>query len=319
VAARAGVDEATLERAVTRARSILYERRAERVWPARDEKVLAAWNGLMLRAVAEMAHVSGREDYRALALRNGDFLFREMVRDDRVMRSWRDGTAVLAGYLEDYAAVALGALALYELTFDRLWADRAIALARSMVTWFWSDEAGGFYDTPRDHESLVTRPREITDNAIPSGTSLAAELLLRLADLMDDADFRRRATWLLDTLAEPLASYPLAFGHALGVATMAAFGTVEVALAGDPEQAPFDRLAREVASHYVPNLVLAGGAAGAGAPLALLRDRPLQDGQPTAYVCRQYACDAPVTAPDALGLQLERAVRGGTAGAAPGR
>jgi uncharacterized protein YyaL (SSP411 family) len=316
VAAHAGVSEDVLEQAVARARPILYAERARRVWPARDEKVLAAWNGLMLRAVAEVARVSGRDDYRALALRNGEFLFREMVRDGRVLRSWRDGAAVLPGYLEDYAAVALGALALYELTFDRAWAERAIELARSMVTWFWSDELGGFFDTPSDHEPLVTRPREITDNATPSGTSLATELLLRLADLTDDADFRLRTTWLLDTITEPLGSYPMAFGHMLGAAAMAVFGTVQVALVGEPTHPDFVCLEREVAAHYVPALILAGGEPSETEPLALLRDRPMLDGRPTAYVCRHYTCEAPVTAPDALGRQLEQSVRASPQGTA---
>ncbi|HEX7937876.1 MAG TPA: thioredoxin domain-containing protein, partial [Gemmatimonadaceae bacterium] len=142
---------------IERARKILYEARSKRAWPARDEKILASWNGLMLRAVAEAARAFDSREWRALALENGEFLFREMVRDGRVLRSHKDGTSRIAGFLEDHAAVALGALALYELTFDRVWLDRARSLADAIGTWFWDDATGAFYDTATDHEELITR------------------------------------------------------------------------------------------------------------------------------------------------------------------
>ncbi len=307
VAARLGVEAAELEGVIARARQALHAARAGRVWPARDEKVVAAWNGLMLRAVAECTRTFGRDDYRELALRNGAFLFRELVRDSRVMRTHTGGTATLKGYLEDQAAVGLGALALYELTFDRSWLERASALADAMVTWFWDDRAGCFYDTASDHEPLIARPREVTDNATPSGTSLAVELLLRLADLLGDRGKRERAEWVLETLAEPMVRFPSVFGHLLGVADLAMHGAVEVALVGEPASHDFRMLSREVAAHYVPTLVLAGGPPGEGAGLPLLANRATIEGRAAAYVCRHFVCEAPVTTPQALGEQLERA------------
>ena len=309
VAARAGVSEEALDRAVARAKSTLYAVRAKRVWPGRDEKVLAGWNGLMLRAVAEAARALDRADYRALALKNGEFLFREMVSGaGRVMRSHKDGVTRVAGYLEDHAAVALGALALYELTFDRRWLDRARLVADTMITWFWDEEIGAFFDTASDHEALVTRPREVTDNAVPSGTSLAAEVLLRLAELLHDVDMRRRADWVLETLAEPMARHAIAFGHLLGVTDLSVNGAVEVAIIGDPDADDFRALTQEVSRRYVPSLVLAGGPPGEDAGVALLEQRTMRHGAATAYVCRQYACDEPTTEPAMLGEQLERAV-----------
>ena len=230
-----------------------------------------------------------------------------MLREDdgpRVMRSWKDGEAKIRGFLEDHAAVGLGALALYELTFDRVWLDRARALAGSTARWFWSDAAGAFFDTPHDHERLITRPRDVTDNATPSGTSLATELLLRLSELLQDADMQRRATYVLETLAEPIAQHPLAFGHLLGVADMAVRGAVELALVGDPARADFRALADVAADHYVPALVIAGGPPGDVGDVALLAGRPATAGRATAYLCRDYACEAPVTEPTALGDQL---------------
>jgi uncharacterized protein len=208
------------------------------------------------------------------------------------------------GFLEDYASLGLAAQALYELTFDRVWLDRARRLASSIVRWFWDDEIGAFYDTPHDHERLITRPRDVTDNATPSGTSLATELLLRLSELMQDADLRRRATYVLETLAEPMAQHPSAFGHLLGAADMAVRGAVELALVGDPARPDFRALAEVAAGHYVPALVIAGGPAGQADDVALLAGRPPTGDRATAYLCRHYSCEAPATEPAELEDQL---------------
>jgi len=307
-ATRAGIETSALLDAIARARRLLYDVRANRVWPGLDDKILAGWNGLMLRAVAEAARVLGRDDYRATAVANGEFLFREMVRDGRVMRTHRNGVTKLSGYLEDHAAVGLGALALYELTLDALWITRARTVAESMVSAFYDLDGGLFFDTANDHESLVTRPRDITDNAVPSGTSMAVELLLRLSELTGDVRMRRLADWVLETLAEPMARHAIAFGHLLGSADFAINGAVEVVIVGEPAREDFQELHREVAKHYIPSLVLAGGLPAASSDIALLRDRAALSGQATAYVCRAYTCEAPVTDVTALGAQLEQAV-----------
>ncbi len=304
-AERAGVPAERMQRAVERARAVLYAARARRVWPARDEKILAAWNGLMLRALADAARAFDAPRYRDLAVANGEFLFHAMVRDGRVARSHRDGTAPPPGYLEDHAAVALGALALYDLTFDRRWLDRARTLGASMVRWFWDEAAGAFYDTASDHETLITRPRDVSDNATPSGTSLAVELSLRLAELFGDDAHRARAERVLAALAEPMARYPLAFGHLLGAADLAAHGAVELALVGDPASEGTRALARAAAGRFAPSLVLAAGRAADNPDLPLLAGRPEERGRPTAYLCRAYACDAPITEPALLEARLD--------------
>ena len=298
---------------LTRARTRVFAAREKRVRPGRDEKILAAWNGLMLRAVADAARVFGDAGWRSLALRNGEFLFGQMVRDGRVFRSHKDGVSRIAGFLEDYAAIGLGALALYELTFDAEWLTRARSLAGAMVQWFWDDDADAFFDTPGDHEELLTRPRDFTDNATPSGTSLAVELLLRLGEVAGDADMTRRARFVLETLAEPMARYPLAFGHTLTAADLAVFGAVEVALVGHAGSGELEALVRAANTPFVPSLVLAAGTEGDGEGIALLANRPMRGGQATAYVCRGYVCDAPVTEPSALFDQLTRASRAASA------
>jgi uncharacterized protein YyaL (SSP411 family) len=227
-----------------------------------------------------------------------------------------DGHARIPGFLEDHAALGLGALALYELTFDPRWLARARELGASVVTWFWDDDARAFYDTARDAEALIARPRDATDNATPSGTSLAVDLSLRLAELGQDERARERVAWVLQAMAEPMARYPQAFGHLLGVADMAIHGAVEVALVGTVERADFLALARAVAARHVPALVLAGGPPDEARDVALLAGRPMLDGMATAYVCRAYACDQPTADPDTLAAQLERAGSAGSAGSA---
>ena len=303
VAREHGVTEPELRTAVERAVRILYDARERRVRPGLDDKILAGWNGLMLRGLAEAARAFGDAELRSMALRNGEFLFEQLVRDGTVWRSYKNGVAKIPGFLEDYAAVALGAYALYQLTFDRVWLDRARTLGDEILRRFWDENTQAFFDTAADAESLVTRPRDVTDNAIPSGSSLAAELLLLLGDLYAEGAYTRRATWLLETIAESMARYPTAFGHALGAADMAVRGAVEVAIAGDPGDSAFGSLAREVATRYVPSLVLAGGEGSAAAGLAVLEGRG--GDEPVAYVCRSYACDAPTADPAALGRQLD--------------
>jgi uncharacterized protein YyaL (SSP411 family) len=282
----------------------LDEVRRHRPRPARDEKILASWNGLMLRAMAEGARVFGNDGYAQAAVRNGEFLWRVMVRDGRVYRTHTRGETRIPGFLEDQAAVALGFLALHQLTFDRTWFDRARELADGCVSKFRDEATGEFYDTASDAEALVTRPRDITDNATPAGSSLVAELLLLIAELTGDVPARERAFRVLDSAAESMARYATMFGHLLGAADLAVNGGIEVALAGDPAAEDHRALARAVAARYVPSLVLAGGRGDAVRGIALMEGREAIGGRATAYVCRHYACGTPVTDAAALDAQL---------------
>ena len=312
VATRLGITEAQLTDAIARARRTLLAVRERRVRPGRDEKALAAWNGLALAAVAQAARVFGRERDHALALASGRFLVEQLVRPGgRVLRTRTSGESRIAGYLDDHAAVALGFLALYELTFDGAWLARARELAAACIEWFWDDSAQAFFDTARDAEPLITRPRDATDNAVPSGTSLAAELLLRLAAVTGDDDLRKRGAWVLATLAEPMARHPQAFGRALTAADLAVHGAVELALvwpasAGADAIAPLATVASE---RFIPSLVIAGGPEGAADAPALLAGRPSLGNAATAYVCRHFACESPTTDAEVLRGQLAAAGR----------
>jgi uncharacterized protein YyaL (SSP411 family) len=307
VAARGGVELTQLNETLREARQILYAARAKRVWPARDEKILAGWNGLMLRGVATAARAFGMEQWRELALRNGNFLHRVMVQGGRVMRSHKDGETRIPGFLEDHAAVALGFLSLYELTFDASWIDIASEITTAIVEWFWDPELNVFFDTARDAEQLITRPRDASDNAIPSGNSLAAELLLHLAELKHDAELGSRGTFVIESSNASMSRFPTTFGHLLGAADLVVHGAVEVAIAGRPGNSDFSLLEGEVSAHYVPSLVLAGGDPEMSDNVALMNGRALIGGRATAYVCRSYSCDEPAQSADVLGRQLEAA------------
>jgi uncharacterized protein YyaL (SSP411 family) len=197
------------------AKSKLYAARRHRVHPGRDEKVLTAWNGLMLRAFAEAAIAFDSQSYRDTATANADFLLREMRPNGRLLRTWKEGEARLNGYLEDYACLIDGLIAVHAATFDLRYLTGANELANEMIDLCWDDGVQGFFDTGRDHEALVTRPRDFFDNATPSGTSVAIDVLLRLSVLTDNQDYERRALTCLRTLTPFVQQAPTAFGRLL--------------------------------------------------------------------------------------------------------
>jgi uncharacterized protein YyaL (SSP411 family) len=310
VAKSLGLGPDDLAARLARAREALYRHRDKRVHPGLDDKVLAAWNGLMLAAFAEAAAALGRADYLAAAVRNAEFLVSRMQREGRLLRSWKDGQARITGYLEDHANVGAGLLALYEATFDRRWLDESRRLAEAALRLFWSREREIFFDTGEDQESLVVRPRNIFDNAVPSGTSVTIEWLLRLAIVTGEERYREIALTALRPMADIMQRYPSGFGRYLSALDFHLGPVAEVALvwrAGAEGPAP---LAATVFGRYQPNRVVVGAAAESAAAegLPLLADRGAVEGRPTAYVCRDYVCQLPVTDPEALARQLDAGV-----------
>ena len=307
VAGDFGISRDELDRRIEKARSKLFDVRQKRVRPGRDDKVLSAWNGLMLRAFALAARVLDRDDYRAVAEKNAGFLLDKLKSDGRLRRSYKDGRARFNGYLEDYAMVADGLVALYEATFASRWLSAADSLCDAMFELFWDAESGTFYDTPADHEKLVTRPRDIYDNATPSGTSVAVDVLLKLALLLDRNDYRQRAEAVLENLSGGMEQLPGAFGQLLSALDFHLSSPLEVAIIGEPETADTRTLLRAVYSRYLPNKVVAGRAEDdeeAAGLVPLLANRPTRDGKATAYVCEGYVCQSPTTEPEELAEQL---------------
>jgi uncharacterized protein YyaL (SSP411 family) len=296
---------ADVEGRLAAARTRLFERRRERPQPARDDKALAAWNGLAIAAFAEAGRLFGEERYVAAAARAAEAIVGGLLETDgRLGRSWKDGRAVGQGVLEDYTHLADGLLALYEATFDERWFTTARALLDRVLDHF-VDTAGGWFDTADDHERLVTRPKDLQDNAVPSGNAMAATVLLRLGAWTGEGRYRTAAERAIRTVAPFAERYPTAFAQWLSAIDFALADAVEVAVVGSPGDAATQALLAPAATGFRPNQVLAVAADPAATSVPLLRDRSMVEGMPTAYVCRGFACRLPVTTADALRAQLE--------------
>ena len=303
VADKAQVNLETLQASLKRSREMLFELREKRVKPGRDEKILTSWNGLMLRSFAEAARYLDRPDYLQVATNNAEFLLRELISDGRLLRTYKDGRARLHGYLEDYAFLADGLLALYEASFNPRWFTEARRLMDEAIKLFADEQNGGFFDTGSDHEALISRPKDIMDNATPAGNSVAADVLLRLAAFTGEEAYRRRADDYLRPIADIMVQHPQAFGHILGALDFAISQSKEIALIGDPQQSDTRALLEVINTRYLPNSVLACASledSESIQSIPLLADRPMKDHKATAYICQNFACLSPVNTPEEL-------------------
>jgi uncharacterized protein YyaL (SSP411 family) len=273
------------------ARKALYEARSEREWPGLDDKRLASWNALMIGALGEAGAVLGRDDYLDAARSGAEFVLRDLRdRDDRLLRTYKDGEARLNAYLEDHAFLLDALLTLYEATFEARWFKASQELADTMIARFGDPERGGFYSTSEDHEQLIARRKEIGDHPIPSGNSAAALALLRLEALSGERSYGQQAEGVLRLFAKAAPRQPDAFAHLLRALDFQLAPTKEVALVGDDLR----ELVAVVRSGYRPHLVLGGGPEGSEVP-PLLAGRAQIDGRAAAYVCENFACQRPVT------------------------
>ena len=302
--------EAEVESRLARARAQLWAVREQRVKPLRDEKVLTAWNGLALAALAEAARVLGRADYMLAAQRNAEFVLGTLrTAAGRLLRTWRSGSpAKLNAYLEDYANYADGLLELYQATFDERWFVAARQLADAMLEHF-ADASGGFFDTSADHEQLITRPKDLQDNAVPGGNGMAAGVLLRLAAYTADARYSSAAEQVLARVQASAARYPTAFAQTLQALDFYSSAAAEVALAGTLQDAGMAELLAELRAPYRPHQVVALLQPRAASEIPLLQGRVQLNGQATAYVCRNFACQLPVTTRAALHRQAGSAAQ----------
>ena len=291
----------------TDARQRLYDARAKRIWPGRDEKILTAWNGMMMRAFATAAWVFDDDRYREAAVRNATFVRDHLYQDGRLLRSYKDGQARLNGYLEDYSNYIDGLLALYTATFDAAWISLATDLARTMISEFY--EGGMFYDTGVSHEALVTRPRDAYDNATPSGNSVACDALLRLSHLTGDTEFARVANDVVSGFANIASEHPHGYARLLSAIDLAVGPTAEVAIVGDPVAPDTTALLSSLRVAFLPRVFVATAPEGQDADtITLLADRPMSDGHATAYVCLNFACQLPTIDAEEMMEQLRSAL-----------
>ncbi|MFT7586379.1 MAG: hypothetical protein ACI9EW_002815 [Cellvibrionaceae bacterium] len=304
------LDPADLADLIKRSKQKLYDVRSQRIWPGLDDKVLTSWNGMMLAAFAEAGRVLDRPDYTLIAIQNGEFLRMALrTADGRLLRTWKDvpnshgnGEAKFNGYLEDYAFLADGLLALYESTFDERWFEWMLELVNIVTQHFSDDKNSGFFDTSDDHEELIFRPKELQDNAIPCGNSTMALVLARLALLTGDGQTAQMAEKMVGAMTEMLEQYPLGFGQWLNTAAQIMGNGREIAIVHRGDLNSAKELIEMAQKNYRPYDVIAVGTSNSAIPL--LHNRPMISDQPSAYVCRNFACQLPVTSPMALEKQL---------------
>jgi uncharacterized protein YyaL (SSP411 family) len=314
LAERTGRPEAEVRTGLAAARAALLAARERRPQPGRDDKALAGWNGLMLGAFAEAATVLMREAdptrasagrrYRAIAERAAAELLAVLPDErGRLRRSWKDGRARHGGTLEDHACLADGLLALYDATADERWFAAARDLAEIILMHF-ADPDGGFFDTADDAERLVARPRSLEDSAVPSGNAMTVLVLLRLAALTGDGRYAEAAEGALGLVGTAPARYPTAFAQWLVALDWRAGPVDEIALIGAPGDERLERLIDVARTGYRPRQVVAAAPDPLASSVPLLQARFALRGQPTAFVCRGFACRQPVTEPEALAALL---------------
>jgi uncharacterized protein len=305
VAAANNVTVEQLAESLSLSRRTLFELREQRVKPDRDEKIITAWNGLMLASFAEAGVILDRPDYAAAARRNAEFVLSNLRRDGLLLRTYKDAQAKFNAYLEDYAFFIEGLVTLYETTGELRWLNEALALTDRMIEEFWDEENGGFFFTGKSHENLIVRSKDYFDNATPSGNSVAAGVLLRLAVLTGKEHYRNQVIAVFREAADAARRYPSGFGYLLSAIDFLLSMPKEIAIVGR-DTADIQPLLREVWRRYLPNKVVAPAMVHDAQATAfpLLQNRPLMNNKATAYVCENYTCKQPVTNANALATQL---------------
>ena len=301
VAEQNAVSVSELQASLDESRRKLFELREGRIKPARDEKVLTAWNGLMMASFAEAGVILNRPDYTEAARRNAEFVLANLRKDGTLLRTWKDGVAKFNGYLEDYSFLIEGLVTLFETTGEFRWLEEAQALTERMIEEFWDNEGGGFFFTGTSHEDLIVRSKDYFDNATPSGNSVAAMALLRLAVLTGKENYRNLAIAVLRESGDSARRYPSGFGYALSAADFLLSTPKEIAIVGRDRE-DIQPLLTEAWRRYLPNKVVAPGFGAENIPL--LENRPLLDNLATAYVCEHYTCKQPVNEVSELVNQL---------------
>jgi hypothetical protein len=300
-------DTAEIVALVDDAKKKLFHEREKRIKPFRDEKIITSWNGLMLSGLAEAIKISPRQAYGDAANQTTRFIFSQMFRDGYLLHTYKDGTAKLLGYLDDYAFLAIGLLDLYEATFDRSNLQRAVELANIMLSEFWDDKDGGFFYTGKSHEQLISRAKPVFDASIPSGNSMATHLLLRRYYLTGNEDYLKRAETILRSYYDAMVSQPFGLAQMISALDLYLRKPKEIVVVGRREDRTTVELVKEIHSLYLPNkiLQLVGPDESLEKISPLLAGKSQLDGKPTVYVCHNFTCSAPATSWEHLKPLLE--------------
>ncbi len=305
-ALRISIDK--LEETIAKCRKKLLDERNKRVKPARDDKVLASWNGLMLSSISEAARVLGREDFLGAAEDNAEFILSSMVKDGRLLHVWKDETAKINGYLEDYAFLAQGLIELYQCTFNPEWLAEAQKLANIILDRFEDKTNGGYYDTSDDHELLIARPRSFFDSAVPSGGSVAVQVMLKLFAYTGDSKFSKSAENALKSAGTQMENYPTGLTNWLIALDNLLNPPKEVAISGSLESEATKRMLSVIWETYRPDVIVALQPAGKDYSqiIPLLKDRVQLRRETTVYVCKNFTCELPTTDPEKMRMTLQQ-------------
>lgn len=304
--------EATAIPLLETARDQLYQARERRIHPYKDDKILTAWNGLMIAAFAFNSRVLGKKEYAQTAARAVDFLMQHLRRKDgRLLARFRDGEAAYPAYAEDYAFLVWGLIELYQSTFEPRYLQLALDFNADLLRYFWDDDHGGLYHYGHDAEQLISRPKELYDGAIPSANSVAAVNLIRLAHLTGRQDLAEKAEQLLHHFGGTVKRSPAAYTHFLQAFCLEQLQVTEVTIAGSLDSPDTQRLLEILNLGFNPQVLQSVKAPGkAGQELCRLApaaaEKEMLDNTATAYVCRGFSCQKPVTSPAELAAMLQR-------------
>ena len=300
------LDVGDLKRRIQTWHRKLLAARAQRTPPGLDDKILTGWNGLMIASLAKGARVLNEPKYAEAAARAAEFILTNLRRDGRLLRTYCKGRARLTGYLNDYAFFTEGLINLYEATFDRKWLDEAVALTDTAIKYYYDEKDGAFFFIADDAEKLLVRSKQPHDGAIPSGNSVQAMNLLRLAVLFNRADYRKKAESIFRAFASQVEQSPSAFERLLCAVDFYHDRVKEIAIVGDPASTDTAALIQTVYERYLPNKVVVGAAdAQPESTIPLLKGKRRLNGRSTAYVCEHYRCKLPVTNAQDLAKQLD--------------
>ncbi|MGZ8482859.1 MAG: thioredoxin domain-containing protein [Candidatus Binatia bacterium] len=291
-----------IDRVIADAKQKLFFEREKRIKPFRDEKIITAWNGLMLSGLAEAIKISPQPAYMDAAQRTIEFIFTKLFRDGFLLHTYKNGQAKLLGYLDDYAFTAVGLLDIYEALFDRSALARAIELTEIMLREFWDKQDGGFFSTGNSHEKLISRAKPIFDASIPSGNAVATQLLLRVFHITGEERYFHHAEKVLRSYYDAMENQPFGFAHLLCALDLYLEKPREVVIIGEPGDVRVEELLTKIHSVYQPNLTLQLARPNESQEKLspLLRGKSQVGGNPTVYVCHDSTCSAPVTSWDEL-------------------
>ena len=303
-----------IEEILDAARRRLFEQRSKRIRPHRDDKIITAWNGLMISSLAYGGAALGEQRYVDAAEKAAQFVLDSLQQQDRLLRFYRDGRAAGPGFLEDYAFITMGLADLYEATYDPKWLAQAKRLVEQMIELFGDQEEGGFYQTSRDGQKLIIRSKSSYDGAVPSGNSMAALVLLRLGRMMMNDKFSASGEKVLRLCGAQMNTNPLSLTAMLAAVDFYLGPNQEIVVAGDIEKQDTRQMLRALNQNYMPRAVRIFHSSGPDAAeverlVAFVKEQGAVDGRATAYICENYSCKAPVTEVEQLKQTLAKTGR----------